>query len=362
LYREPVRLCKRGMNLCAGDLPAFITNEVLPSAPTVGNGVHRFLFDLACVLTPYRDEETISCVLQKYAERCGRRVLETEIRSTIRCASRYAWQSGPRPRARASTELILSERSARPEFDGNALRRFTAGQCVDGDWLERRSPICPWNRTPASFLNALFLPGEKVVIFDDFKSQGQALWTHPGLRYDAGALNAFARWKQFVGWFLANPVDGETRVNDEGKLSGRSHQNITAWRYLVIESDRNDVTSAQWLTTLAKLRLPTAAIYETGGRLPHARLRVGAPSKEQWDKLKDSLLPLLIEMDADKSSLSAVRLIRLPYCERVGKEDEHGNFVPYTDGPHFEQLLFLNPNPSTFPITDLSVWPDPPAC
>ena len=33
-----------------GYVPGFIPEEVLPSAPTAGQGVHRFLFDLARVL------------------------------------------------------------------------------------------------------------------------------------------------------------------------------------------------------------------------------------------------------------------------------------------------------------------------
>ena len=51
----------------------------------------------------------------------------------------------------------------------------------------------PWSRTPASFLHSLYNKGEKVIIFDDYHSQGQEVWEHPGLPYDARTLNRSQR-------------------------------------------------------------------------------------------------------------------------------------------------------------------------
>ena len=78
---------------------------------------------------------------------------------------------------------------------------------------------------------------------------------------------------------LCNPVDGVWRPNCEGNWSLRSQENVTAWRYMVVESDRGDVSAGEWLAFLVALQLPIAAICETGGRLPHALLRVDAASK-----------------------------------------------------------------------------------
>jgi hypothetical protein len=58
------------------------------------------------------------------------------------------------------------------------------------------------------------------------------------------------------------------------KWSRRSEGNLTAWRYLVVESDRNDISEEEWLTFLAQLRLPIAVIVETGRRLAHALIRI----------------------------------------------------------------------------------------
>ena len=248
----------------------------------------------------------------------------------------------------------------KPQFDPAAFDRFIAGtDNIDAQWLAARSPIAPWNRTPASFLHSLYNKGEKVIIFDDYQSQGQELWVHPGLPYDARTLNQFAKGKRRGVWFLCNPVDGELLVNDDGKFSRRSHQNITSWRYMVVESDRVDITASGWLAAIAQLPLPVAAIYETGGRLPHALLQVDASSKEDWDHVRDCLTPLLTMLGADISSLSAVRLTRLPCCQRLGKEDAHGTYQKFADGPHLQELLYLNPAPDGTPITQQHVWPDP---
>ena len=348
------------LNIGSGYVPAFVVQEVLASAPTAGGGVHRFLFDLARVLTPYRTADSIEQILRNYAGGCGRHVPDLEIKSAIRDGQRYAWQPGT-PRHSLDVDLPRSLGPPEPKFDLEVFKRFVAGHDkVDEQWLARRSPICPWNRTPTSFLYPLYHKGEKVVIFDDFKSQGQALWTHPGLPYDARTLNDFTKGKRLGVWFLSNPVDGETRINDAGDRSRRSHQNVTAWRYLVIESDRKDISANDWLAAIVQLPVPLAAIYETGGRLPHALLRVEAPSKERWDQIRDSLAPLLIMLGADVSSLSAVRLSRLPCCQRLGKENEHGRYQRFAGGPHLQELLYLNPAPDGTPITQQHVWPDPP--
>jgi hypothetical protein len=140
------------------------------------------------------------------------------------------------------------------------------------------------------------------------------------LPYDARTLNAFSRGKPCGVWFLAQPVDGTYRLNDYGKQSRRRHQNVTAWRYLLIESDRHDIAPAEWLAALALLPLPIVSICETGGRLAHALIRVDAPSKEAWDHAKDALVPALTMIGADIHILSAVRLTRLPCCQRLGTD------------------------------------------
>ena len=74
-----------------------------------------------------------------------------------------------------------------PVFSRPALEKYTSTvpETIDEDWLAARSPIRPDNRTPASFLHALYRKGEKVLIFREYHSQGQHLWERRSFPYDA---------------------------------------------------------------------------------------------------------------------------------------------------------------------------------
>jgi hypothetical protein len=301
--------------------------KVIRSPRQSGEGIHRALFDLARVLAPYRSTGEREAILRKYAAQCSSYVPETEIQSAIRDGARHAWQPDGNPPE--------TSRPPQSKFEPEVFKAFIGAVRIDSCWLAQRSPIDPGDQTPVSFLHALYSEGEKIVIFDDIRGQGQAVWTHPGANCDVHKLDHFIVGRRLGVWFLCNPVDGQFHVNDAGKLSRRSAQNVVAWRYLVVESDRYDITPSEWLTALALLPAPIVSIVETGGRLAHALIRVDAGSKGEWDRARDSLRPALARIGADMGSLSAVRLTRLPCCYR---------------GPHFQRLLYLNPEPSCLPI------------
>jgi hypothetical protein len=206
-------------------------------------------------------------------------------------------------------------------------------------WLAKVSPLSTWNRLPAGFLHVLYRPGERVIVFDIFESQGCEVWTH-GAR-DLCSLNYLQRGK-FGVWFLANPVDGQYHWNPrEQKQSRRSEEAITSWRYWVIESDK--APKDLWLKALIQLPLPIVAIYDSGGDSIHALVRVNARSKEEWDRIvRVESGPLIVPLGADFSAMTAVRLTRLPNCrrEQTGKR---------------QSLLYLNPVADCTPIVERKV-------
>ena len=222
---------------------------------------------------------------------------------------------------------------------------------IDAAWFATRSPKRPDTRTPVSFLHELYVPGEKVVILDVFKSQGQALWTCIAPPFDARGLDAFRTGKLNGVWFLAQPVSGEyaetgtLNRNGTPHSSRRSWRTVTRWRYMVIESDT--ANPGHWLATLAQLPLPIAAITTSGGKSIHALVRLDAESKKEWDDIADMLQPMLVTLGADRKALSAVRLTRLPCCERVEKGS-------------LQTLLYLNGSPDCTPIADRA--PIAPSC
>ena len=227
----------------------------------------------------------------------------------------------------------------RPQFCAAKLERIARKlDGVDPEWLAARSAKTPWNRTPASFLHELYAPDERVVVFDVFESQGQALWTCTAPPFDARALDGFRTGKPQGVWFLCNPVSGTKAINDQGNLSRRSWQNVTAWRYLVLESDK--ANPEHWLAALVQMPLPIAAVYTSGGRSIHALVRIDAENKSAWDDLAAKIKPTLVTLGADEKAISAVRLTRLPCCERVEKGT-------------MQRLLYLNGTPDEMPICEL---------
>lgn len=255
-------------------------------------------------------------------------------------------------------------------FDPAALQREQRTDLhIDAAWLRRRSPVDPCGITAGEFLRQVTLPGDRLLVFDNERSQGQFLfWHHPhrGGWYQLGAQRgqpaafvcgpevtpaALRSARQGV-WWLCQPVTGRWRENGEN-WSRRSGGNVTAWRMMVIESDEEGI-EAQWLNLLVQLPLRLVALYSSGGRSIHALVRVDMADKAAWDSLRDRLKPVLTRLGADPGVFSAVRLTRLPGCLREGRQSPDGRSERYA-APREQRLLFLHPRADWRPVLHLPV-------
>jgi hypothetical protein len=218
----------------------------------------------------------------------------------------------------------------RAEFNLETLRKTTEGMLVENvrEFVESKSVLPPATTTSKQFLNALYHAGEKVIVFTRFESQGQFVYS---INSDAGLPGGGPDGV----WFLSNPVDGLTYPNPRqgGKLSRRSEESVTSWRYLVLESD--EAPFDDWLRFLVRVPLPIAAIYTSGGKSIHALVRMDAASKQEWDATKKKIERTMVVHGADPAAMTAVRLTRLPQCWRGAKKQE---------------LLYINPEPGPGPI------------
>jgi hypothetical protein len=215
------------------------------------------------------------------------------------------------------------------KFCPDVLARIAAA--LETQEIERfitsRSPLNPDYISSNDFLMSIYHPGEKVLVFSEFKSQGQVLWDyhkHKDIQLPVGSLDGV--------WFLANPVDGNYYANPRqgGKLSRRSEESITSFRFVLLESDQAN-TSA-WLKLLAQAPLQICAIYSSGGRSIHALVRIDATSKSDWDDQVRPYKAFLTMLGADPGALSAVRLSRLPQAFRGEILQRLIYFEPSTDG------------------------------
>lgn len=176
--------------------------------------------------------------------------------------------SNPLPPAVVAQQTPEPPKKRQP-FDLAALRRAQLpGLFVDESWLASRSPIPVDHITPSRFLANLYQPGERVITFTNQISDGNygarigpcgtVTWvqlhaykcgtpTEIGPPFDDPARLRDPRTTITPegAWFLAQPVDGKWHLNPDSidrhtglpKYSRRSRHSVTAWRYLVLESD-----------------------------------------------------------------------------------------------------------------------------
>lgn len=283
-----------------------------------------------------------------------------------------SWKAGEvRPTGRTP-----EPKKERPTFKNEVLAHVARPALgVDLAWLADRSPIDPCGVRPEDFLFALYSLEERVVVFDVFASQGQWLWSAeegfvptsvlPPALYEASAPPREIGGEPFTAsgpegiWYLCNPVSGQWRWMTEGgddpHWSRRFHECVTSWRYMVIESDKAD--PREWVALVVQLPLRIAAIYTSGGKSVHVLVRVDAKNKRQWDEWRDEVKEILVTLGADPGCMSAVRLTRLPGCERRGRFDAEGRYHAHSR-PKSQKLLWLNPAPDMRPIASRLVLRD----
>ncbi|MDQ8206204.1 hypothetical protein QEH52_01690 [Coraliomargarita sp. SDUM461003] len=330
------------------------------------SGGHNQTFYVACVLMHgFRlTESAAMSIMREWNARCAPPWSEPDLVYKIQSAARSAassqmqdlWAkvsadnrddarfSRPAEAAEASdAELPPIERPQWPEHDAGRLREFAGvwRESVSSVWLANRSAVDPCRVDAAGFLDVLYPEAEKVLVFTNQRSQGQAVWPDESL--PAGAAEGV--------WFLPQPVDGKYHPNPRSvdkdgkpKSSRRSMESVTAWRYMLLESDEADMRD--WLGLLVQLPLRVAAIYSSGGRSVHVLIRIDRPTKDSWDQAKAELLPtlnLLCVAGIDMKAVTAVRLSRLPQCMR---------------GKRLQKLFYVNPNPSARPLCELPMLRD----
>ncbi len=311
----------------------------VPPCPSSGEGVHVWLMEAAwaCRFSALSPDQTARELSTRMTRRPSpANEVEMTVAKVFACAE-------------PAKVVFNRPRPVKPTFKPDRLTAIA--RSMDGFALAdlaARSPIRPDNRTPASFLHALYQPGEKVLIFTKFQSQGQDIAKRPpqGEPYNARELDSFTRPAEGMGtWFLCNPIDGQWRAIDRLKSehnptgrTRRAEENLTAFRFLVIESDKAD--PALWLAALVQFPLPIVAVYSSGGKSIHALVKVDAESGEHWREIKGKLAPCLVTLGADEAAMTAVRLTRLPQCFRAEKG-------------RWQELFYLNPKADGTPISKL---------
>ena len=111
-------------------------------------------------------------------------------------------------------------------------------------------------------------------------------------------------------WIRFNPLDGK----------GVKNENVTDFRYALVESDSADLSTQNAI--IRELELPVAALVYSGGKSIHAIVRVEAANAEEYRRRVQYLYDVCRKngLDVDKQNKNPSRLSRMPGVTRRGKK------------------------------------------
>jgi hypothetical protein len=186
-------------------------------------------------------------------------------------------------------------------------------------------------------LQALYAPHEMVFIATRYDAGAGSImtaseWTR---KIHAAMVKYGGEHEQIAGWFwphvIPNPLTGQLGPTKAGKPSLRCDATVAAHRFALLEFD--ELGKDDQLRVLRALKLPVAAVIDTGGKSLHAWLRLDLPDAAAWDRVvRQDLFPCLLEpLGADPACKNPSRLSRLPGVARVDKGS-------------VQKLLYLNIN------------------
>lgn len=203
-------------------------------------------------------------------------------------------------------------------------------QVVDKNWIEESDVTIPKSypleqrkRDILTYLTTLFEPEEYVgyvvntfTLPDGKQSPTMGNYSRTvqqiidGINGTTQLENVFGTFNKEMGaWIRFNPIDGKGVKND----------NVTAFRYMLLESD--NMSLGKQKAILEQLELPIAAMVFSGGKSIHAIVKVDAYSYEEYRKRVDFIYSIAQKngFKPDKKNRNPSRLSRMPGVMRDGK-------------------------------------------
>lgn len=202
-------------------------------------------------------------------------------------------------------------------------------QVVDKNWIEESDvhipksyPLEQRKQDIVTYLTTLFEPEEYVgyvvntfALPDGKQSPTMGNYSRTvqqiidGINGTTQLENVFGSFNKEMGaWIRFNPIDGKGVKND----------NVTAFRYMLLESD--NMSLGKQKAILEQLELPIAAMVFSGGKSIHAIVKVDAYSYEEYRKRVDFIYSIAQKngFKPDKKNRNPSRLSRMPGVMRGG--------------------------------------------
>ena len=217
----------------------------------------------------------------------------------------------------------------RPAIDGAKLLQsiiergaaFTEAELLDAspiriDWLFERDGI--------EVLQRLYSPEERLFIGEKYDADAEHVKTVSAWirHFERGVIPAH---------IIPNPLTGKPGTTKTGSPSHRADDCVEKFRFAVIEFDA--MPRFQQIQFWAGVKLPIAALIDSGGKSIHAWVRIDARDAAKWEeRVEQRLFDVLRELGADGTCRNEARLSRTP-----------GHLC---DGMRRQRLLYLAPEGS----------------
>ena len=214
----------------------------------------------------------------------------------------------------------------------------------------RRYPSEDWHNDAVQLITSLYEPTDLINVVTAFVLQKTKDGNEKACPHGAGQTflrddfvqrlrSASAPCSAAGAWVRLNPVK---RAHGSGDGGAHTDGDVACYRFLLLESDLLPVETQ--LSLWARLKLPVAALIDSGGRSIHAWVKVECADEQEYRQLASEIYKLLTRFGICKSNKNPSRLARLPGVKR-----EIGGAGAYS-----QQLLYLNSSPCKRPIFERS--------
>lgn len=258
----------------------------------------------------------------------------------------------------ASTGIVTTHSDRASPVPTGEGKSSSVPAIINPNWVEGReiNPPAEWNpaREIIRYLEALFEPDEKVgYVMQSYEKDGKFIPANKGA-YDRTAGQLIELLKKCGGdttsrsrhpergmdaaqssvggdigavlgdynpkagaWIRFNPLDGK----------GIKNENVTEFRYALVESDNVDIETQNAI--IRELELPVAVLVYSGKKSLHAIVRVDADNYEDYRRRVDFLYQICQKngLQPDTQNRNPSRLSRIPGVQR----GENRQYIVDTD-------------------------------
>jgi len=218
---------------------------------------------------------------------------------------------------------------SREIFDGEEIDSTDLYKVLDSKEVDvSLIPKCPNNWDPIEdarrYISTLFAADDHISYCTESYKDKDGKYHPKGRSYDRTAARLLTELDEATriedvfydydhdcgAWVSFNPMDGQ----------GGKAENVTDFKYALVESDTQDLNVQYSLMT--ELRLPIAALVHSGNKSIHAIVRVDAGNEKEYSRKVDQLFKICKKngLDIDTSTKNPSRLSRMPGFVRRDKK------------------------------------------